>query len=117
MRGARWVVVFGLSLLLGFSFILTGAWWPLALAGLVAGLLADRYSQSLAALAGGALAALARVLAYAVAGYPAFAEAAAAAEVAGIPTYVIPLTTVLVAASLEAAGCLIGTFIARALTG
>ena len=117
MKGGRTLVVFGLSFLLGLSLIYTGKWWPLAAAGLVAGLVATRYLHSLAALAGGALAAAVRILMYVAIGAPALAEAAAAAEVAGLPTYVLPVVSVLVAASLEAAGCLVGAFIARALRG
>ncbi len=117
MKGGRMLAVFGLSLLLGLSLIYSGRWWPLALAGLVSGLVATRYLHSLAALAGGALAAAVRILAYAAYGAPALAEAAAAAEVASLPTYVLPVVSVLVAAGLEAAGCLVGAFIARALRG
>ncbi|MGC9072360.1 MAG: hypothetical protein ACP5HK_06710 [Acidilobus sp.] len=115
MSAHRAALVFMVSLALGLGLTYTGLWWPLVIAGLAAGLLADRYLHSLLGLAGGALASLIRVLIYLGVGAPAFAEAVAAAEVAGIPTITIPLVTALVPGALEAAGCLIGTFIMFAL--
>ncbi|WP_048812775.1 hypothetical protein [Acidilobus saccharovorans] len=53
-----------------------------------------------------------RLLAYLALGAPAVVEAAAAAEVAGLPTIALPLASPVVSGALEAAGCLLGTFIA-----
>lgn len=59
-----------------------------------------------------ALSAALGLLAYLAPGASAVAEAAAAAEVAGLPTIALPLASLVVSGVLEAAGCLVGTFIA-----
>ena len=113
VSAARAAYEFLVALAVGLAIILTGRWELVAAAGFLAGLVSDRYLHALASLAGGACAAAARIAAYAALGAPVVQEAVAAAEVAGLPPLTLLATSLLVTGALEAAGALVGTFVAR----